>query len=204
MLTVLIGSYARGTATAGSDVDILRVGHKSSSQIATSIPGDHYISYIDYSLDDFKRLHEMGSLFLQHAFLEGLILDGETSTWIEYKKSFVVKTEFTQEIKECKDLICYLTSAEENCRASTAFLFHLFRAVKNLSIFTLAQNRCYQFDKRAAIALCFTDIPTTILDAMLASETLFERGGAYAREQARPVTAEDAKAAAKFIKSRSI
>ncbi len=149
--TILIGSFARGTGGENSDLDILRIGHTKSvikpDNISKAIP----ISYIDYDYSVFLDLFEQGSLFLYHAFKEGVLLNGEEGKWEQFKEKFVVTNDHTDSIREYISLLEFIDEYPEYELSFIPFLSNIFKAVKNIGIFKLAENGEYIFDKELAL-----------------------------------------------------
>lgn len=179
-LTILIGSCARGTSQAGSDVDVVRVGHRQTvkrstiSSLARAAKGP--ITYIDYDLNTFCGLHRSGSLFVHHIITEGILIAGNQETWERSRASFIVTTDFGVEIQDHRDVCLWLASVGYLKGATMARLAHLCRALKNLAIFSLAAQRAYVFEKREALQRAFPAIPQTDVQILLDASNSFERG----------------------------
>jgi hypothetical protein len=134
------------------------------------------VSYIDYTIEEFSELHGKGSLFLQHMFLEGVLLDGSVESWNSYEKTFRPQTDFKREIGEYIEVLAFLTSNTAHSNAKIAFVFHVFRCLKNVAIFELAQKGVYVFDKSKSLELVFPELPRDLLKLMMDAEDIFERG----------------------------
>ncbi|WP_020585976.1 nucleotidyltransferase domain-containing protein [Desulfobacter curvatus] len=150
-LTVLIGSFARGDAGPDSDVDILRVGHCSSverpAQVGKNIP----ISYIDYDFFTFMELHQQGSLFLHHVFQEGRLIDGNNNLWVKLKNNFNVTYDHKNSINEYCELLQFIDEYPGFEHSFMPYLSNVFKALKNIGIFKLAEKGCFVFDKTTAL-----------------------------------------------------
>jgi hypothetical protein len=106
--TVLIGSVARRTHGHDSDVDILRIDHKRSVPAALCVPAGMHVSYVDYDRASFMEFHTAGSLFLHHAFTEGLLLEGDATHWQRLKARFSVAKDFSEAIADYKAVLDYV------------------------------------------------------------------------------------------------
>lgn len=176
--TVLIGSCARGTHEATSDLDIVRIGHHQ--EIARNwLPQAERalgpISFIDYEQEEFMRLHRQGSLFLHHIFQEGIVLGGPHDTWAELCDGFIVCDDFKDQIEEQRDLLLWICDPIAFENAELALLSHTFRILKNLSIFSLAQRRQYIFEKREALSAFLPGLRSDDVENLLAANMIFER-----------------------------
>lgn len=175
MYTILIGSYARGTNRLGSDYDVVRVNH------AEKLDSDHIpssqtrISYIDYSEEAFAELYKSGSLFLYHIFYEGKLLFGNKKDWYNLKNNFSVCNIFTKEILEYLDLISFVNSDQSFHHSTFAYLSNMFKAIKNISIFCLAEKGQYVFEKKTAIAGAYPFLSTSKINALILANDVYER-----------------------------
>jgi predicted nucleotidyltransferase len=172
--TILIGSRARRTSKAGSDIDVVRVGHKKP--LARN--GRHQkrlVSYTDYDIEKFWDLYGRGSLFFYHMFREGRLLEGSPSAWSCLKANFRVSTNFNEEITRNRKLLQWLQRGEKFRGAIIPYLAHTCRALKNLAIFSLAQQRQYVFDKRAALNRAFPRLSKNAIDLLVTANDSFER-----------------------------
>ena len=181
-VTILIGSYARGDASSESDVDVLRVGHQNPIVRPKNIPSTAQISYIDYDWQGLIRLHSQGSLFLYHAFREGLLLQGCKSKWDELRESFSVAPRHTESIMEYVELLFYIDKYPGYENAYIPYLSNIFKAVKNIGIFRLAERGIYRFDKKSALSLgC--NIVDPMSQVLQSANNCFERAVLPSREQ---------------------
>ena len=172
--TILIGSFARGTGTQISDLDILRVGHNRSIQRPSNIDECIPVSYVDYEMDTFLKLHGDGSLFLYHAFYEGILLEGNKTIWMKYKNCFSVAEDFTASIQEYLEVLSYIDNYPEYEKSVLPFLSNIYKCLKNIGVFRLASEKNYQFDKSLALEKgCGLDQETTKI--LVQANSVFER-----------------------------
>lgn len=192
--TVLVGSFARGTGTKISDLDILRIGHDRSIHRPSNIDECIPISYVDYDMDAFLKLHKDGSLFFYHAFYEGILLEGSKESWIKFKSCFSVTEDFNESIQEYLEVLSYIDSYPGYEDSILPFLSNVYKCLKNIGVFKLASKKNYQFDKNIALEKgCGLDDETTRI--LVQASSVFER--------ATPVSAElmnEFKCAAKKMK----
>jgi hypothetical protein len=204
--TILIGSYARGDASPESDVDVMRIGHQNTFEGLEKIPSEAHVSYIDFDWEDFFELHTQGSLFLYHTFNEGILLGGCKSKWGELKESFRVAVSHTKSIIEYLELLTYIENYPGYEEASIPYLSNIFKAVKNIGIFRLAERGIYRFDKKSALYLgC--DISEQMSQALQSANNCFERSFSPSKEQIvqfRDAAAEWKLQSPLFIKNISI
>lgn len=150
---LLVGSRARGDADVRSDTDVLVVGEASPLHLERlRLRYGSEPQCTTFDLPTFEHLHSIGSLFLQHAFLEGRLLWGSKSGWAQYRRSFVVQRTFLAEIRRCVASCRWLDQPTVFGGHYLAPYVHAFKHVKNASIFFLAHRREYVFAKEAAIA----------------------------------------------------
>ena len=172
--TILIGSHARRTQNSSSDIDVVRIGHKKSPKLKNG-PTNRVISYIDYDSDKFFDSYEHGSLFLYHVFKEGRLLHGNAATWRWLKDHFRVRTNFKQEISRNRRFLKWLQIGTKYNRAVVPYLAHTCRALKNLAIYSLAQERKYVFDKRTALRKAFPQLSDDAIGLLVNASNSFER-----------------------------
>jgi hypothetical protein len=91
------------------------------------------------------------------------------------KENFRVSTNFKQEISRNRRFLKWLQRGEKFRGAIIPYLAHTCRALKNLAIFSLAQKRCYVFDKRAALRGAFPNLPKSSIDLLISANDSFER-----------------------------
>jgi predicted nucleotidyltransferase len=177
--TVLVGSRARGTADQYSDIDIVRVGHKrpvSKRELACFTDSQKHISYIDYDLETFISLHASGSLFVHHILTEGKLLAGDPNKWSDLIESFRVAGDLRHELKEQLRLYRWLARIDKSEQATMPLLSHMFRALKNAAIFSLAQHGIYIYDKRTALRRAFPSLTKSDIELLVTANNAFVRG----------------------------
>lgn len=172
--TILIGSRARRTQNSSSDIDVVRIGHKEPARLKNRSTSQ-LVSYIDYDTDQFFALYEHGSLFLYHVFKEGRLLDGNAAAWGSLRNHFRVRTNFKQEISRNRRFLKWLQTGTKYKGAVVPYLAHTCRALKNLAIFSLAQERKYVFDKRTALRRAFPQLPDDTIALLVNASNSFER-----------------------------
>ncbi|WQH15784.1 hypothetical protein SR882_08435 [Guyparkeria halophila] len=177
---MLIGSYARGDACETSDVDILRVGHERQPLLPSWVSGLAYRSYIDYTIEEFVRLCEIGSLFLFHVFSEGMLLEGDDVVWDRIRSNFNVASSFDREISEYASVLNYADSYPFYKENVVPYLSIVFRSIKNIGIFSLAQRKCYMFDKLSALRYGF-GLPEQMSKDFIHLDNCYERIGRYGK-----------------------
>lgn len=149
--TLLIGSFARGTGSIDSDVDVLRIGHERSIDRPVNIPVSAPISFIDYDQAAFASLYRSGSLFLHHAFTEGILLDGNGKQWETLKQHFCVERCFKEPIQEYIEVLSFINEYPGYQRSCLPYLSNIFKCLKNIGIFRLASKRSYNYEKTEAL-----------------------------------------------------
>jgi hypothetical protein len=177
-LTILIGSFARGTADTYSDIDIIRVGHQrplTKTELGPLTNSRAPISYIDYDEKTFASLHKAGSLFLHHTFTEGRLLAGDPSYWARLVRGFSVTKNLQSEINEQLGLCKWLARPEAFSHATMPMLSHMFRALKNAAIFMLAERELYVYDKRRALRNAFKFLSAQDIELLVAANCVYER-----------------------------
>jgi len=174
--TLLIGSFARGTHGADSDVDILRIGHFDKVKLGFSVSNSNPISYIDFDIHDFTDIFEDGSLFLYHAFNEGVLIDGDPESWYLLKEKFEVSSSFKKYIDEYAELLNFIKDYKGYESSPLPYLSNIFMCAKNIGIFKLAEKKEYNFEKYMALtAGCgLSDEDARLL---LKANTIYERTG---------------------------
>lgn len=172
--TLLIGSFARGTGGAGSDIDVLRIGHKKGIKKPIDIGYRLPMSYIDYTFEAFNKLYDEGSLFLYHAFIEGKLLEGDSNQWNQLKENFIVSDDFRNPIEEYLEVLAYIEEYPEYECSPVPYLSNIFKCLKNIGIFRMASVKRYDFEKVSAlIAGCgLTDYDAKLL---IKANEVFER-----------------------------
>jgi len=92
-------------------------------------------------------MYKNGSLFLYHVFYEGILLNGDKASWESLKNNFIVSNNFYDEIEEYQSVLDYLCKYPSYEEAYIPYLSNMFKVLKNLSIFYLANDGIYEFDK---------------------------------------------------------
>lgn len=176
--TLLIGSCARGTSTFESDIDVVRIGHRRAADVSVipevaDVLGP--LSYVDYDQATFFRLYNKGSLFIKHILSEGRLLGGSKSAWSLLQRSFRVQEDFTQEIESQFELYRWLRDPSQFEGAEYALLSYTFRALKNLGVFSMAQEGRYIFEKREVLEAFLPQLPEEDIDLLIRVNRIFER-----------------------------
>lgn len=183
---VLIGSCARGTQQAWSDVDVLRVQSQSTPDVSKY---GTFVSYIDIEKDEFESLFQNGSLFLLHAFTEGVLLQGDSEEWERLRQRFVLTDDHSSLVREYLDVLQSLNSSTVYVDAYVPYLSNTCKAMKNIGIGVLAQKKQFIFEKHLALELgCHLSIQQTRL-LMVANNT-FERGTPINQDMLQALKAE--------------
>jgi len=173
---ILIGSSARKSRKLDSDIDIVRIEYHKAVPSNLKKPKQAEVSYIDYDANKFSELYRDGSLFLYHIFTEGELLRGNRSSWNALKRHFRVSTDFRKEIIENRKFLRWLQRGEKFRGATIPYLAYTFRALKNLAIFLLAQNRDFVFEKRTALQRAFPRLDQKTITVLIDANNSFERG----------------------------
>lgn len=148
---VLIGSRARGDASERSDTDVLAVGSPFPGGIEDLSRFAGHLNVVSYDVDTFSYLQECGSLFLQHCFLEGILLAGAERLWGQLKSRFVVQRDFSREVQKCAAACRLFLRPAVFGGHYLAPCINAYTQVKNASIFFLAHHGRYTFNKSQAI-----------------------------------------------------
>lgn len=176
--TVVIGSCARGTADLGSDLDVVRIGHfrevrREDVAEAASTAGP--VTCIDYDVPTFRKLYATGSLFLYHIFTEGVLIRGDGKAWRYLQNRFSVQHCFAEEIQENLAVYYWLNSPDQFENAEYPLLSYLFRVLKNISIFSMAQRNTYIFEKRDALHTFMPNLPKIDVEKLITANRIYER-----------------------------
>lgn len=172
-LVILIGSVARQDYFERSDIDICRINSDVIINRELNWPKGP-INYIDYDFETFEHLNKLGSLFIYHILEEGVLLQGNLDYWESLKSSFSFKgNKFKEEINSTIELNTVLKDIEMFGNHYLTLFSNLFTNVKNFSIFHLAGNGIYLFNKEQAIKKVFGDYH---YDLLIDSYNFFERG----------------------------
>lgn len=171
---VLIGSYARGDFNERSDCDIFRVGCDKLDFDFSILPvsDNSVVSYIDYDKDTFSRLYEAGSLFLYHVLNEGQLIYGDTNTWKKLRDGFSVQQDFRDELDEILLVTEFLSNTDMFGGKFLTPLVNAFTELKNASIFFLAHQGKYVFEKSECIKLAIKD--SAMLPTLLSLKTFYD------------------------------
>jgi hypothetical protein len=180
-MTILIGSCARGTDRAHSDVDIVRVGH--GRQVSREDLGRNGwakvaqgpIAYVDYDFATFAQLFAEGSLFVHHILGEGILLSGSPAVWDGWRAGFRVAGSFHQESARYLASCFWFLHPERFVHARLPFLSHLFRAMKNAAIFSLADRHTYCFEKHDCLQRAFPSMTDADIELLLAADAAYQR-----------------------------
>ena len=161
---VLFGSCARGDDNAFSDVDVLRINARCLSSSKLVPKRKRVVNYVDYDAETFNVLYNGGSLFLAHIFNEGILLEGNPRSWEFLKEQFHVTTCFSGEFAKIESTLSQFRNPRVFGGHYLSALAALFTIVKNSSIFFLAQNKVYEFNKcrsiyQVAEMMCFDSTP---------------------------------------------
>lgn len=172
MFVVLIGSVAKNEHNINSDIDICRIDSDIELLKKRNWP-DGPISYIDYSYKEFMHLYSQGSLFLYHILHEGILLEGNKKEWEKLKNNFVFIDNYDNEISDIKSIIFDFLDVEIFGDTFLTLYSNLFTLVKNYSIFSLAQEGIFLFNKEQAVKIKFGN---KHFDLLYDSYNKFERG----------------------------
>lgn len=147
--SILIGSYARGDFNENSDCDVLLVDTEESEfEIsALSTGARKYVGFINYDEKTFLRLYEIGSLFLYHVLQEGVVIEGDRREWSHLRSSFVVQSNFINELNEIVKTTDLLSKTAIFGGKFLTPLVNAFTELKNACIFSLAHHGIYEFNK---------------------------------------------------------
>ncbi|GIO56905.1 hypothetical protein J21TS7_52230 [Paenibacillus cineris] len=169
---VLIGSVARKDYSVGSDIDICRINSDVTINRQTDWP-DGPINYIDYDTETFQHLYNIGSLFIYHILTEGILIEGNIDSWEKLILNFSLTGNFSNEIVKILDLNEIFKKTEIFGNHYLSLFSNLFTNVKNFSIFYLARNGIYLFNKEKAIKYTFGEY---YYDLIFDAYNYFERG----------------------------
>ena len=152
---VLIGSYARGDYNEYSDCDVFRVGCEDADLDYSTLPviDASLVSCIDYDKETFIKLYDAGSLFLYHVLYEGKLILGDKAIWQELKNGFSVQKDFRNELEEISSITELLSDIDIFGGKFLTPLVNAFTALKNASVFFLAHQGIYVFEKSQCLQL---------------------------------------------------
>jgi predicted nucleotidyltransferase len=153
---ILIGSVARKDFHENSDVDICRINSDLDIKKALDWPNGP-INYVDYDEVSFKNLYESGSLFLYHVFFEGKLIYGDLNKWELYRSNFKVKKSFLEEINSILSISSMFKNIEMFGGHYLTLYSNLYTNIKNFSIFYLANQEQFTFNKEESIKKVFGD-----------------------------------------------
>ena len=154
MFTILVGSVAKAEHKVTSDIDIVRIDHQYEVQRKEEWPQGP-INYIDYSLIDFHKLYFKGSLFIYHVLHEGILISGCKELWGDYIKNFQFIDTYAEELFDLRDIMYDVFNISIYGGTFLSFYANLFSLVKNFSIFFLAHNNIFEFNKETAFVKVF-------------------------------------------------
>lgn len=149
MYVVLIGSVAKNEENENSDIDICRIGTEILIEKDVKWPKGP-ISYIDYSIEEFSSLYEKGSLFIYHILKEGLLLNGSEKNWNFLVEKFNFKDTYGEEVEKIRIILQKILEVDIYGSTFLSFYSNLFTLLKNFSIFLLAHQGNFEFNKRKA------------------------------------------------------
>ena len=172
---VIAGSVARGTENAQSDLDYVRIGPARKIPINLPTGGINKISAIRYDWAKFNKLYKEGSLFVYHLFSEGVLIEGNQEKWSALKSGFKVRKKFTNEIKRYKSALRHIVNSANEHISVIPFLAHTLRCLKNIAIFSLAEEGVYVFEKAGALKAFFPTLPNHYIEIMLMAESILDR-----------------------------
>lgn len=149
---ILAGSRARGDWDERSDTDCVAFGDFSESEIFEMSKGlKPPVNVIKYDANRFYDHYSEGSLFLHHCFTEGIFIGGDRRAWEERGAAFKVALSFRKEIERYLDNIHLLRELDAFGGLFLPAYVLAYLGCKNCSIFFLASNGRYQFNKNRSI-----------------------------------------------------
>lgn len=154
MFTILIGSVARGEHKINSDIDIVRINHYHEIHKKSTWPQGP-INYIDYSFNDFHNLYYKGSLFLYHVLNEGILITGNADIWEDYIREFKFIDTYGIELCNLREILYDVFNTSIYGGTFLSFYANIFTLIKNFSIFFLAHNNVFEFNKEIAFNTVF-------------------------------------------------
>jgi hypothetical protein len=169
---ILIGSVARNDFSKNSDIDICRINSKNEISRRPGWPNGP-INYVDYDIDVFEHLFNIGSLFIYHILHEGNLIDGNQYIWKNYKANFTTKTDYSEELASLRSLNHIFDNIELFGNKYLTLFSNFFTIIKNFSIFYLASKNQFFFNKEKAIKTVFGNYYYEMLSD---SYNYFERG----------------------------
>lgn len=113
------------------------------------------VNVIHYDLETFLRLYEIGSLFILHALMEGVILSGDQLEWSHLRKNFEVQKDFREELADISRATSLLAETKTFGGKYMTPLVNSFTELKNACIFFLAHHGVYEFNKARCFDLAF-------------------------------------------------
>jgi hypothetical protein len=103
------------------------------------------------------------------------LVRGSDKDWRILRAGFSVRRDFSDEIEENVELYNWLNDPAQFENAEYPLLSHMFRVLKNLSIFALAQKQIYIFEKRDALAKFLPGVAIDDIDLLIKANVAFER-----------------------------
>jgi len=171
MYIVLIGSVSQNEFSENSDIDICRIGTFEEVNRRLDWPSGP-VNYIDYTYDDFIKLYNQGSLFIYHIMHDGVLLKGNSSKWLNLVNQFKFIDTYGEEADELREIILELLDIKIYGGTYLSFYSNIFTLLKNFSIFTLAHNNIFEFNKQRAFTRIFDE---KYFDILFAAYCIFER-----------------------------
>lgn len=173
-LVVLIGSYARGDFNQYSDCDIFRVGCENTDLDYSMLPitDQSIVSCIDYDNETFAKLYNAGSLFLYHVLHEGILISGDIEIWQGLQDGFSVQRSFSKELEEISLITEFLSNIEMFGGKFLTPLVNAFTELKNASVFYLAHQGIYTFEKTQCLRLALSN--STMLPELLSLKKFYD------------------------------
>jgi predicted nucleotidyltransferase len=150
--TFLIGSYARGDATEVSDVDILVVtsSTKSLNIFYQNLQCDFdkkLISIIRYPFHIFQKHWLGGSLFTYHLVYEAKLYYADSILTNFMKSEFRLKASFSDDIASQGEILALYEPTDLFDDSAVYFSSQLFLVIKNIAIFSLAEQQKITLNK---------------------------------------------------------
>lgn len=153
-LVVLFGSYARGSQSRCSDIDVCIVGDPPpdlTHLIRDRTASTAHLSTIVYSADEFAQLCARGALFVHHILTEGVLLAGDPEQWAQLRRTFRVQESFVEEFRDEMATASLLGDVGVFGGKYLHALSHAFLTLKNACIYSLASRGVYVYGKDESI-----------------------------------------------------
>lgn len=169
---VLIGSVARKEHKRYSDIDICRINTNIEISKKDDWPKGP-VNYVDYDIEEFFHLYNLGSLFIYHILNEGILLKGDRKLWRYYKNNFIFQDRLDEDLDIIKSIISDFLNVNIFGGTFLSLYSNLFVLIKNYSIFTLAKKNIFIFNKEKAVNTVFG---SKFYDLLSDSYNYFKRG----------------------------